>query len=77
MNKLVYNIPEAQFEPGTEYIAEVYNRIIPSTTYNGTTSYGSNIIRWKTPQAAKSVASGITGDGLLSFYFIELLLLIL
>lgn len=70
-NETKYRISEANFEPGTEYIATVYNKIIPTAIYYGTKSHGSNEIRWKTPQAGKSVVSVSTRDK--NYYVIILL----
>ncbi|XP_053469187.1 interleukin 21 receptor, tandem duplicate 2 [Ictalurus furcatus] len=55
MTETVYRISETLFDPGTEYIARVYNKIIPNDKYHGTMSHGSAEIRWNTPQAATTM----------------------
>lgn len=62
MTETVYRISETLFDPGTEYIASVYNKIIPNDYYHGTMSHGSAEIRWNTPQAGKSEVSVTAGD---------------
>lgn len=61
-SETMYNISETRFQPGTEYIAKVYTEVIQTAVYQGTRSHGSAEIRWKTPQAGKSVVGVTVGD---------------
>ncbi|XP_027031981.2 interleukin 21 receptor, tandem duplicate 2 [Tachysurus fulvidraco] len=45
----VFAVSETGFDPGTEYIARVYNTVKNINGYNGTASHVSAEIRWKTP----------------------------
>ncbi|KAG7316921.1 hypothetical protein KOW79_019219 [Hemibagrus wyckioides] len=48
----VYNVSETVFDPGTEYVARVYNTVMKDNGYKGTPSHESAEIRWKTRPAS-------------------------
>ncbi|XP_060713289.1 interleukin 21 receptor, tandem duplicate 2 isoform X2 [Tachysurus vachellii] len=54
----VFRVSETVFDPGTEYVARVYNTVKNNTVYQGTASHLSAEIRWKTP--AISATDGVT-----------------
>lgn len=45
----MFRVSETVFDPGTEYVARVYNTVKNNSIYQGPASHVSAEIRWKTP----------------------------